>query len=160
MAGTIPTPVRLTVWLPPGALSVMLRAALRVPVAGGVKVTLIVQLAPAATELPQLLLCAKLLALVPVIASLVMLKVALPMFFRVTVCAKLVVPTVTYPSERLVLVRLATGVGLVAEKPTVHGADRNASAIIADKRIASFGLACGGPFACIRHASMLRPLPN
>jgi hypothetical protein len=37
----------------PAALSVMLSAAVRVPLAVGLKVTLIVQLAPAASELPH-----------------------------------------------------------------------------------------------------------
>ena len=64
-AGAVPVPVRLTLWGLPVALSARVTAALRVPLAVGVKVTLIVQLAPAATELPQLLVCAKSLALVP-----------------------------------------------------------------------------------------------
>ena len=50
----VPVPERLTVWVLPLALSAMLRVPLRVPVAVGVKVTLIVQLAPAATLVPQL----------------------------------------------------------------------------------------------------------
>ena len=50
----VPVPERLTVWGLPLALSAMLRVPLRVPVAVGVKVTLIVQLAPAATLVPQL----------------------------------------------------------------------------------------------------------
>ena len=50
----VPVPERLTVWGLPAALSEMLRVPLRVPVAVGVKVTLIVQLAPAATLVPQL----------------------------------------------------------------------------------------------------------
>jgi hypothetical protein len=53
--GAAPVPVRLTLWGLPEALSEMLRVPLRVPVALGVKVTLIVQLTPAATEPPQLL---------------------------------------------------------------------------------------------------------
>jgi hypothetical protein len=53
--GTVPLPARLTLWGLPEALSVMLRVPLRVPVAVGLNVTLIVQLAPAASELPQLL---------------------------------------------------------------------------------------------------------
>ena len=40
------------------ALLVMVTAPVRVPVAVGVKVTFTVQLAPAAMELPQLLVCA------------------------------------------------------------------------------------------------------
>jgi hypothetical protein len=71
----------------------MFSEAVRVPEAEGVKVTLIVQLAPAATELPHVLVCAKSPALVPVTAMLVMLKVALPVLRRVTVRAVLVAPT-------------------------------------------------------------------
>ena len=41
-----------------GALSVIARVAFRLPVALGVRVIVIVQLAPGATELPQLLVCA------------------------------------------------------------------------------------------------------
>jgi len=50
-----------------------------------VKVTLMVQLLPAATELPHVLVWAKSLALVPVNTRLVMLKVALPELLRVAV---------------------------------------------------------------------------
>jgi hypothetical protein len=74
-----------------------------------VKVTLIVQLAAAATELPHVLVCAKSLALLPVTAMLVRLKVALPLLLRVTVCAELVVSTGWLPKERLAAERLATG---------------------------------------------------
>jgi hypothetical protein len=63
----------------------MLTAAARPPLAEGVKVTLRVQFDPAATELPQLLLCAKSLGFVPVTATLVMLKAALPVLVSVTV---------------------------------------------------------------------------
>ena len=54
-AVSAPFPERLTVCGLPRALSVMLTEAVRLPLAEGVKVTLIVQLAPAATELPQVL---------------------------------------------------------------------------------------------------------
>ena len=84
-AGAVPVPVRLTVWGLPLALSVRVMAAVRVPLAAGVKVTLIVQLAPAATLDPQLLVCAKSLALVPVAARLVRVKAALPVLLSVTV---------------------------------------------------------------------------
>ena len=81
----VPVPERLTICGLPLALSVMLTEAVRLPLAAGVNVTLIVQLAPPATELPHVLVCAKLLALVPVSARLVMLKAALPVLLRVTV---------------------------------------------------------------------------
>ena len=51
----VPVPLRLTVWGLPEALSAMLSAAVRVPLAEGLKVTLIVQMSSAAIELPQLL---------------------------------------------------------------------------------------------------------
>src|SRR5437667_259797 len=78
-------------WLP-ASLSMMLIAAVRVPLAVGLNVTLIPQLAPAANELPQVWVCAKFPALVPVIAMLLMVKIAVPVFLSVTVLAALVVP--------------------------------------------------------------------
>ncbi len=51
--GATPVPVRLTLCGLPAALSVIDSVPVRVPVAVGVKVTLMVQLAPAATEAPQ-----------------------------------------------------------------------------------------------------------
>ena len=78
----------------PLALSVMLTEAARFPMSEGVNDTTIVQLAPAANELPQLLVGGtKLLALVPVVARLVIVKTALPVLLRVIVRAALVVPT-------------------------------------------------------------------
>jgi hypothetical protein len=55
-------------------------------VAVGVKVTLIVQLLPAASELPQLLVWAK----SPLTAICVSDKLALPLFVRVTLPGELV----------------------------------------------------------------------
>jgi hypothetical protein len=49
----VPVPLRGTFCGLPAALSVTLRAAERVPLAVGLKVTLILQLVPAAKELPQ-----------------------------------------------------------------------------------------------------------
>ena len=67
--------------------------AARDPVACGVKVTDIEQLAPAATLGPQLFVWAKSAALVPVIAILVIASAADPEFESVMVCAVLVVFT-------------------------------------------------------------------
>jgi len=79
----VPVPERLTVCGLAVALSAMLSEAASVPVTEGVNITAIVQLAPAATELPQVLVWAKSLALLPVSARLVMLKAALPVLLRV-----------------------------------------------------------------------------
>jgi hypothetical protein len=56
--GTTPLPVRDTVWGLLFALSVIVRVPVRDPVVVGVKVTLIVQLAAAASDVPQLSLSA------------------------------------------------------------------------------------------------------
>jgi hypothetical protein len=71
----------------------MLSVAERVPLVEGVKVTLMVQLEPAATELPQVLVWAKLLAFVPVTARLLILRAALPELVSVIGRAVLVEPT-------------------------------------------------------------------
>jgi hypothetical protein len=92
--GATPVPVRLTLCGLPLALSVTVSDAVRVPDADGVNVTLIVQLAPAATLLPQLLVWAKSPEFVPLTPMLEMLKVAFPVLETVTVCGALVVPVV------------------------------------------------------------------
>ena len=56
--GDEPVPERLTEWGLPVALSVMVMAPVRVPVAVGVKETLMEQLAAAAREGPQVLVWA------------------------------------------------------------------------------------------------------
>ena len=90
-ADAVPVPERATVWGLPVALSVIVRAAERFPVAAGLKLTLIVQLAPAATLDPQLLVWAKSLTLAPEIAMLVTLKDAVPELERVIDCTVLAV---------------------------------------------------------------------
>ena len=81
----MPVPERPTAWGLPLALSATLSEPTRLPLAVGVKVTLIVHLPPAATPLPQLFVWAKSLAFEPVIAKLLMLNVALPLLVRVIV---------------------------------------------------------------------------
>jgi hypothetical protein len=89
-------------------LSVIVRLAVRVPEAKGVKVMLIVHFAPAATELPQVLVWAKSPAFVPAIAMLlVMLRVELPGLLSVTVPEALGVPMLGLEKLRLVGERLA-----------------------------------------------------
>jgi hypothetical protein len=89
-----PVPLRPTDCGLPLALSVTATAAVLVPEAVGLKVTLIVQLPGAATLEPQLLVWAKSPLLAPVRAMPAMVSVALPVFESVTVCAGLIVPTV------------------------------------------------------------------
>ena len=88
-----PVPARLAVWGLPEALSLTESVAVRVPEAVGVKVTSIVQLDPAATLEPQLLLCEKSPLFEPVIAILEIVSAAEPGLESVRVLAELDVPT-------------------------------------------------------------------
>ena len=73
-------------------MSVMVTVPVRVPVVAGVNLTLIVQLAPAATEPLQFPVPANTKS--PLIWRLLMVKLALPVLVSVENCAALVVPTV------------------------------------------------------------------
>ena len=81
--GATPVPLRLAVCGLPLALSVTVKVPVRVPVAAGWKVTLIVHLPAAASELPQLLVWAKSPLSAPVMAMLLIESAALPEFERV-----------------------------------------------------------------------------
>ena len=84
-----PVPVRLTVCGLPVALSVTVIVPGWLPAAVGVKVTLMEQLAPAATEAPQVLVWAY-----GALATMVVIfSAAVPPLVSVTVCAALVVFT-------------------------------------------------------------------
>jgi hypothetical protein len=96
-------------------------AAVKTPEAAGLNVTLMVQLAFAATLEPQLLLCAKSAASAPVSAMLEMLREALPVLLRVTDFAALVEPTVSLPKLRLVAERLAADAAPVPVRLTPWG---------------------------------------
>jgi len=66
----------------------MLRVPVLVPADTGLKVTEIVQLAPALTVVPQVLVWEK----SPLVVMLETVSEALPVLVRVTVCAVLLVP--------------------------------------------------------------------
>jgi hypothetical protein len=94
-AGAVPVPLKETVWGLPLALSLIETLAVRLPVAEGLKVTLMVQLLPTARVLGltgQVLVWAKSPLLVPVIPMLLMVSAAFPLLVRVTLWAPLVVP--------------------------------------------------------------------
>src|SRR3989442_1664011 len=97
-AGAMPVPARDTDCGLPTASSVMFTAAARAPGPAGVKLTLIVQLAPGATEpapVGQVLPAAKAksAACAPVMVMLVRLSGAASLLVSVTFCPALVVPT-------------------------------------------------------------------
>src|SRR5882762_441666 len=109
--GAEPVPLRLIVCGLAGALSVMLIEAVRLPAAPGVKVTLMVQLAPAATELPQLSVSAKSPVLVPVMAMLETFSAPAPLLVRVTVCAVAATPTLVVLNVKLAGLKPTVGEG-------------------------------------------------
>ena len=107
--GPRPVPVSATFWGEPPALSVMMMAAVNAPVAAGSKCPWMLQFAPAAKLVPQLLANTNEDAFVPVRAMLVMDKVALPVLVKVTACDAVAVPTAEEPNDRLVAESVAAG---------------------------------------------------
>jgi hypothetical protein len=83
--GGTPTPVRLTVCGLFAALSVRTSDAVRVPPVVGAKVTLIVQVAEAATVPRQLVVCEKSLGFAPPTGTLVTVSGPGPLLVSVTV---------------------------------------------------------------------------
>lgn len=107
-----PVPLKATVWVDPATLfelSVIVNVVLRAPVALGVKVTVIEQLAPIATEAPQLLVSAKSVALPPFSATLAIVKAALPELVTVIFSALLAVFRFWLPNPITVGVTTAVG---------------------------------------------------
>ena len=96
--GWVPEPDKLRVFGELGALLGMLSVALRLPVALGVKVRLMLQLPLTATALPQVLaLIAKSAALLPDTVGVPTFSTAVPLLVMVTVCTLLVLPRVWLP---------------------------------------------------------------
>ncbi len=89
-------------------MSVKERLAVRAPEAVGLNVTLMVQFAFAATELPQVFVCAKSALFAPVMEIAVRLSGKLPVLVSVTDCAALVVLTIWVKKLRLLGERDAT----------------------------------------------------
>jgi len=90
----VPVPDRGTVCGLPDASSETDTEALRVPAAVGANVTLMAQLPPAATLLPQVLVWAKSPGLVPPMVILLMLSAAVPELLTLMLCAALLAPTI------------------------------------------------------------------
>src|SRR2546426_10351212 len=113
-AGATPVPARDTDCGLPAASSVMFTVAARTPVAAAVRLTLMVQPAPGATEpapLGQVLPAAKAksAACAPVMVMLMRFSGAPPLLVSVTFCAGLVVPTRCLPKALLVAESVAVG---------------------------------------------------
>ena len=96
-------PVRAVVCGDPVALSTIEMLPVSAAADAGAKVTVMVQVAAAASEVPQLLVCVKLLALAPVTEMLVMESAAAPGLDRVS--GRVTVAPTTVPGN-------ASGLGL------------------------------------------------
>jgi hypothetical protein len=96
-------PLRETICGLSAALSVTLSVVVRVPDAVGLNVTLMLQLAPSESMVPQVWVCAKSPAFFPPMLILVMFNVAVPLFFSVKVWALLRMPIGWVEKVRLVL---------------------------------------------------------
>jgi hypothetical protein len=112
-----PVPVRLTMCGLPAAESSIVTAPVRVPVAVGVNLTLILQLDPATSDEPHVVVSEK----SPLTAMPVMISKALPVFVNVTVCALLVEPTLREAKCRLVEERFTIGAEPVPVRLIVCG---------------------------------------
>jgi hypothetical protein len=112
---TNPVPVRLIVCGLPGALSVTVIVPVLVPDCVGVKVTLIVQVAPTPTEPPQVFVCAK----SPLATMAVILSSALPVLVKITLCEPLVIETNCAAKLRLGGESATTGIGTCSRMETV-----------------------------------------
>jgi len=105
MMTSVPSPDRVMACGLAGALSEMVIAPARGPVAVGVKVTEIVQVAFLAKLVPQVSVSAK----SPLALMLVNISVALPTLVTVTLCLLLVEPTNWFPNGTAVAERLMAG---------------------------------------------------
>ena len=81
----VPLPVKLATWGAFGALSEILKDAVRAPKSLGEKFTLILHCAPGASEPGQLLVCAKSPGFGPETAIFVITNRECPLFLRVVV---------------------------------------------------------------------------
>jgi hypothetical protein len=110
----VPVPLKLTLCGLLLALSVRVSEPVRLAAAVGVKVTVMVQLAPAARLVPQVLVWAK----SPLAVMLLRLKADWPVLDKVRVFGLLVVPTSLVPKLKLEADSFATGPVPVAPSTT------------------------------------------
>jgi hypothetical protein len=109
-------PLRVTVCGDPAALSATVRVALKLATDAGVNVMLMLQLDPAASDEPQVLVCEKSVGLAPVMVMPLMVSAALPVLESVAVCEAVVVPLVDVKLS-VAGVRDAMGAGGTAPVP-------------------------------------------
>jgi hypothetical protein len=163
-AGATPVPLSATVCGLPAASSVILIAAVRLPVAEGAKVTLAVQLAPGVSELPHVLLSTKSVAWGPVTATLAIFRVALPLLVKVRLWGELAVPTgwllKVIGAPLIVTLGVETGGGVTELPPPPQEMSRRAEMIQTPTKIAGFAQRRGCRLVPIGQDSNLRGLTH
>jgi len=107
--GTTPVPLSAILCGELAALSVMVMDAVSEPPAAGAKCPWMLQFAPAARLVPQLLAKSNDEASAPVTVMLVMVSAAVPLLVTVTDWEALIAPTFTDPKARLVADKLTGG---------------------------------------------------
>jgi hypothetical protein len=117
-AGAVPVPVRDAVCGEPLALSATLTVAFSDPAAAGLKVTVMLQLAPAATLVPQVLVCENDVGFVPVMLMPCPVpfnvRAAFPVFLSAMAWVAAEDPTAVLANVRVAGVRLTAGAEAVA----------------------------------------------
>ena len=103
--GDVPVPVNVTVWVAGEALSVTTTLPVTAPRAVGAKVMVILQLLPAPTDVPQVLVSEKPL---PLATTLVTLSAVVVLVFCRVTFELVLVPTASEPNAREVADKVAT----------------------------------------------------
>ena len=112
--GAEPAPLRLVVCGEPAALSATEIEAVKLAAEAGVKVTEIVQFAPAASDVPQVVVWLKSLGLAPARVIPEMVSAALPVLLSVAVWAALAVPVV---DEKVSVAGVSLAIGAAGAVP-------------------------------------------
>jgi hypothetical protein len=113
----------------------MTSTELRVPIAVGLKVTLMMQLAVLARVVPHWFVVAKSPALPPAIPMLLMVRGAVPVLDSVTVWAVAVLPTWMFPNEIATVDTPAIGAVPVPVSDTDKGGEFELAMVIAAVRL-------------------------
>jgi hypothetical protein len=115
--GTVPVPLSVAVCGEPVALSATETVALKLAADAGVKVTEIVHVAAAASDVPQVFVSAKSAGFVPPMVMPEMASAALPVFDSVSICPAEVTPVFTLPKLNVAGERVAVGAAAAVPVP-------------------------------------------
>jgi hypothetical protein len=163
-AEAMPVPLSATVCGLPAASSIILIAAMRLPVIEGAKVTLAIQLAPGVSELPHVLLSTKSAAWGPVTTTLAIFRVALPLLVKVSLWGALAVPTGwllnVIGAPLIVMLAAETGGGVTELPPPPQEVSRRAEMIQTPAKTAGFAQRRGCRLVPIRQDSILSGLTH